>query len=145
MLMRTASAGIFAIVVASTACSQPIDVDIAASSTASSEDDSLSEQEAIDMAMQTLRTPTELELIGDLGVPEAWRMTWGEFQDEFSDGQDSRARELPMWIVQVPGTWRGAGITPPEARTTRNGYGLVAVNASDGTMFAMTIVEEPVR
>ena len=143
MFRWIALASVFAIVVASTACSQPIDVDIAASSTASTEGTLLSDQDAIDLVINRVRSSEpEVDALEEPRNPTAWRTTWGEYQDREGGGRDYRDGEIPVWVVQVEGLWRSAGITPPEARREFR-YAVGVVDARDGSIFSGSRSNEP--
>ena len=75
--------------------------------------------------------------------PVARLMTLGEYEERFSMGQSARDPALPVWVVQVEGESRDAGIVPPEERSDFS-YAVVVMDAHAGAVVGTSHRIDPI-
>lgn len=111
--------------------------------TPSSNNGLLTEQNAIERAVEHLKRPApEITGVENPRNPVAWRMTLGEYHQRTGISPSSEGADTPVWVVHMEGESSSAGIVPPESRKTYR-YAVAVLDARTGNVIATRHSNEP--
>jgi len=111
--------------------------------TPSSDNGLLTEQNAIERAVEQLKGPApEVTGVENPRNPVAWLVTLGEYDQLIGVSGSSQGADTPVWVVEIEGESSSAGIVPPESRTTYR-YAAAVLDARTGNVIATRRSKEP--